>query len=137
MLAGFDDGLALSLLANEEFSAALALIEGLLLQDSDNLFYLDTYTDLAIEMKQYQKAKQMLSAQLVHTPYNRVLTLNLANLLIQMEEFESVSTEKNGAKQNGEVTTMIIMTIMIITNMIMITVKEIILAMECITVTKA
>ncbi|WP_299076912.1 M48 family metalloprotease [uncultured Paraglaciecola sp.] len=85
-------GLALSLLANEDPSAALSLIEGLLQQDPDNLFYLDTYTDVAIEMKQYQRAKEMLSAQLVHTPYNRVLTLNLANLLIKMEEFETATT---------------------------------------------
>jgi predicted Zn-dependent protease len=85
-------GLALSYLANEEFQPALKLIDGLLLKDPDNLFYLDTYTDIAIEMKQHQKAIDRLSAQLVHTPYNRVLTLNLANVLIKTGEIDRATS---------------------------------------------
>jgi predicted Zn-dependent protease len=85
-------GLALSYLANEEFQPALKLIDGLLLQDPDNLFYLDTYTDISIEMNQHQKAIDRLSAQLVHTPYNQVLTLNLANLLIKTGDIEKATS---------------------------------------------
>ena len=85
-------GLALSYLDNEQFKLALKLIDGLLLQDPDNLFYLDTYTDIAIEMNQYQKAIDRLSAQIVHAPYNRVLTLNLGNVLIKNGDFERATS---------------------------------------------
>jgi predicted Zn-dependent protease len=81
-------GLALSYLANQQFEPALKLINGLLLQDPNNLFYIDTYTDIAIEMNQHQKAIDKLSAQIVHAPYNRVLTLNLANVLIKAGNIE-------------------------------------------------
>jgi predicted Zn-dependent protease len=85
-------GLALSYLANEQFELALGLIDGLLQQDPNNLFYLDTYTDIAIEMDQHHKAIDRLSAQIVHASYNRVLTLNLANVLIKSEIFEKAIT---------------------------------------------
>jgi predicted Zn-dependent protease len=81
-------GLALSYLANEQASLALPLINGLLKDDSDNLFYLDTYTDIAIETNQHQNAIDKLSAQIIHAPYNQVLTLNLANTLIEKNNFE-------------------------------------------------
>ena len=85
-------GLALSYLANEDFEAAQGLIDGLLEKDPDNLFYLDTFTDIAIEMNQHQKAIDRLSAQIIHKPYNRVLTLNLANVLIKTEAFERATS---------------------------------------------
>lgn len=85
-------GLALSYLANEEFVSALDLIDGLLVKYPDNLFYLDTYTDIAIEMNQHQKAIDRLSAQIIHTPFNRVLTLNLANILIKTGDIERATS---------------------------------------------
>jgi predicted Zn-dependent protease len=81
-------GLALSYLANEQFIPALKLIDVLLEKNPDNLFYIDTYTDIAIEMNQHKKAIDKLSAQIIHAPFNRVLTLNLANVLIQSENFD-------------------------------------------------
>jgi len=81
-------GLALSYLANEQFKPALKLINILLSKNPDNLFYLDTYTDIAIEMNQHTKAIDRLSAQIIHAPFNPVLTLNLANVLIQFGNFE-------------------------------------------------
>jgi predicted Zn-dependent protease len=81
-------GLGLSYLADQQFEPALKLINGLLLQDPNNLFYIDTYTDIAIEMNQHQKAIDKLSAQIIHAPYNRVLTLNLANVLIKAGNIE-------------------------------------------------
>ena len=81
-------GLALSYLANEQFKPALKLINILLSKNPDNLFYLDTYTDIAIEMNQHTKAIDRLSAQIIHAPFNPVLTLNLANVLIQSGNFE-------------------------------------------------
>jgi predicted Zn-dependent protease len=85
-------GLALSYLANEEFEPALKLIDVLLEKHPSNLFYLDTYTDIAIEMNQHQKAIDKLSAQIVHTPFNRVLTLNLANVLIKFGSIERATS---------------------------------------------
>jgi predicted Zn-dependent protease len=85
-------GLALSYLANEEFEAAQGLIDGLLEKDPDNLFYLDTYTDISIEMNQHHKAIDKLTTQIVHAPYNQVLTLNLANVLIKSGDFERATT---------------------------------------------
>jgi predicted Zn-dependent protease len=85
-------GLALSYLANEQFEPALKLIDGLLEKDSNNLFYLDTYTDIAIETDQHQQAIDRLSAQIIHAPYNRVLTLNLANVLIKTKDFDRATT---------------------------------------------
>lgn len=84
-------GLALSYLANEQLEPALKLINGLLQQEPNNLFYLDVYTDIAIEMNQHQKAIDKLSAQIIHAPYNRVLTLNLANVLIKTKDFEKAT----------------------------------------------
>ena len=81
-------GLALSYLANEQLKPALKLINILLSKNPDNLFYLDTYTDIAIEMNQHKKAIDRLSAQIIHAPFNRVLTLNLANVLIQSGNFD-------------------------------------------------
>jgi predicted Zn-dependent protease len=85
-------GLALSYLANEEFEAAHRLIDGLLQKDPDNLFYLDTYTDISIELNQHQKAIDKLSAQIIHAPHNRVLTLNLANVLIKTGSYEKATS---------------------------------------------
>jgi predicted Zn-dependent protease len=82
-------GLALSYLANEQFEPALKLIDVLLQKYPDNLFYLDTYTDIAIEMNQHQKAIDRLSAQIIHAPFNQVLTLNLANVLIKSGSFDT------------------------------------------------
>jgi predicted Zn-dependent protease len=85
-------GLALSYLAAEQFEPALKLISGLLQPEPNNLFYLDTYTDIAIGMNQHQKAIDKLSAQIIHTPFNRVLTLNLANVLIKNKDFVRATT---------------------------------------------
>jgi len=85
-------GLALSYLANEQFNPALKLIDGLLQKNPDNLFYLDTYTDIAIEMNQHQKAIDRLSTQITHAPFNRVLTLNLANVLIKSGDFDRATS---------------------------------------------
>lgn len=76
-------GLALAYFADEQYDESQKIITKLLTREPNNLFYLDTFTDLAIETKQYQKAIAMLSENSVHTPHNQVLTLNLANILIK------------------------------------------------------
>ncbi|WJG11145.1 M48 family metalloprotease [Aliiglaciecola sp. LCG003] len=79
-------GLALSYLANEQYDEAKVLIDQLRAQEPDNLFYVDTATDIAIELKDFDPAIAMLEQQARSTPRNRVVTLNLANLLIKKGE---------------------------------------------------
>lgn len=80
-------GLALSYLANEKYSQAQNLIISLLEKDPSNLFYLDVYTDIAIETRQFSAAIERLSAELQHAPRNQVLVLNLANALIKDKQY--------------------------------------------------
>ncbi|WP_082768825.1 beta-barrel assembly-enhancing protease [Paraglaciecola hydrolytica] len=80
-------GLALSYLANKQYSQAQSLIANLLESDPDNLFYLDVFTDIAIETKQFESAINRLSSQTAHNPRNQVLVLNLANVLIKDKQY--------------------------------------------------
>jgi predicted Zn-dependent protease len=43
-------------------------------------------------MNQHQKAIDKSSAQIIHAPFNRVLTLNLANVLIKSRNFDMATT---------------------------------------------
>ncbi|MDF2177559.1 M48 family metalloprotease [Aliiglaciecola sp. CAU 1673] len=81
-------GLALSLLATEKLDEAEMLISELRQEAPENLFYLDTFTDIAIEKKQYQQAIEALQAQSERQPRNRVLVLNLANALIKNKQHD-------------------------------------------------
>lgn len=81
-------GLALSFFENEQYSGAEEVIDLLLKSDSENLFYIDTATDIAIAKKEFKKAIDMLQSHSQHTPHNRVLSLNLANVLIKSGEYE-------------------------------------------------
>jgi beta-barrel assembly-enhancing protease len=76
-------GLALSYMQKQQYPEATALIDKLLEQDGNNLFYLDAATDLAIANKNFQYAIDLLSQQIKHTPHNEVISLNLANALIK------------------------------------------------------
>lgn len=81
-------GLALSFYENEDYVLAEQAINVLLKNDSDNLFYIDSATDIAIAQKQYKKAISLLEQQSQHTPHNRVISLNLANVLIKSGEYQ-------------------------------------------------
>jgi predicted Zn-dependent protease len=84
-------GLALSYLADEQYAKAKALIDKLLTLAPDNLFYLDTFTDIALATGNYQEAIDSLSAHARHTPHNRVLALNLANAQIKNKQFSEAT----------------------------------------------
>lgn len=85
-------GLALSHFEDENYQAADAIISSLLKEDPENLFYLDTATDIALAQDQYKKAITMLKTQTERTPRNRVLTLNLANALMKSGEHNEATT---------------------------------------------
>ncbi|MCF2948948.1 M48 family metalloprotease [Paraglaciecola aquimarina] len=79
-------GLALSYLADEQVEKASTLIDELLSKEPDNLFYLDTYTDISVELEKPDLAITKLSKAVVNAPHNPVLTLNLANVLIKNKQ---------------------------------------------------
>ncbi len=81
-------GLAIAYYENEKYQQASDIINGLLAKAPDNLFYLDVYTDIAMQTGQSQQAIERLSKQIVLTPHNPVLTLKLANILIKNKQTE-------------------------------------------------
>ena len=80
--------MALAYLANEENQKAQKLIDNLLVSDPRNLFYLDTYTDIALATGRTEDAIEKLTAQATLTPRNRVITLNLANALVKNKQYD-------------------------------------------------
>jgi predicted Zn-dependent protease len=81
-------GLALSLLDQGKLEQSQSLLEKLLKQDDNNLFYLDAYTDLLIAQKQPQQAAKMLQIKHEFRPNNQVLTLNFANAAIKANQLD-------------------------------------------------
>ncbi len=79
-------GLALALMRNEKIPEAAKVIDTLLNEDPDNLFYLDAATDLSLAMGKPQEATARLAPHLQLTPRNQVLALNQANALIAANE---------------------------------------------------
>lgn len=81
-------GLALALLRNDKPEQALEIIQALLAESNDNLFYLDTLTDVLIELDKAEQAVTELQKRLVNLPRNPVIVLNLANAAIEAEQFD-------------------------------------------------
>lgn len=86
-VAAYRYGLALAYFENNQFEKAHTLIAQLRFRDTRNLFYIDTASDIAIAQKNYDYALQMLKTQLKQRPSNRVLVLNMANVLLQNKNF--------------------------------------------------
>ena len=86
--AASEYGLALAYLADKQYEKAQKLIDTLLKDDPRNLFYLDTYTDIALATGRIEDAIEKLTAQATLTPRNRVITLNLANALVENKEYD-------------------------------------------------
>ncbi len=82
-------GLALSYMADEQYSLATPIINSLLAKAPENPFYLDTFSDLSIANQQIGKAVELLSTHNHRTPHNQVITFNLANLLMEDGDYES------------------------------------------------
>ncbi|MDF0535763.1 M48 family metallopeptidase [Shewanella yunxiaonensis] len=76
-------GKALALFRMKDYKGAEAIIDPLLKQDPDNLFYLDTKTDLLTEAKKYDQAIKLLEAQRQMRPSSLVINTNLANAYLE------------------------------------------------------
>ncbi|WP_425542540.1 M48 family metalloprotease [Aliiglaciecola litoralis] len=82
-------GLALSYLGAEQYSKAQEIIDRLREKDPENLFYIDTATDIALAEKRFDDAITMLKEEAKRAPRNRVITLNLANALLEKGDVEA------------------------------------------------
>lgn len=76
-------GLALTRYELEDYQGAKELIERLLADDPENLFYLDTASDIYIALDKHDNAIELLTQYAQLRPHNQVLTINLANACIE------------------------------------------------------
>lgn len=85
-------GLALTYFELREFDKAYEIINQLLEQNPNNLFFLDTATDIFIAKQHYDKAIELLEKHQQRLPNNPVITLNLANVYIEAGKYELAIT---------------------------------------------
>jgi len=78
----------LSYFENKQASQAQQLLEVLIKDDKNNLFYVDALTDVYIANKQAEKALSMLEELSLFMPNNQVVSLNYANALITAEKYD-------------------------------------------------
>uniref|UniRef100_E6XI69 Putative beta-barrel assembly-enhancing protease n=1 Tax=Shewanella putrefaciens (strain 200) TaxID=399804 RepID=E6XI69_SHEP2 len=79
-------GKALALFRLKKFDEAEKIIDDLLKIDDNNLFYIDTKSDLFTEKKDYDKAIAMLEAQRKMKPTSQVININLAHIYIEADQ---------------------------------------------------
>ncbi|MFC4699310.1 M48 family metalloprotease [Glaciecola siphonariae] len=82
-------GLAISLFELEQYSSAEEVINALLKDDPENLFYLDVKTDVLLEQQRFDEAINLLKPLRRHKPHNQVLALNLANSYLKAADYDS------------------------------------------------
>jgi predicted Zn-dependent protease len=87
--AAVNYGLALSLFENKEYQYAKKILEKLIADDKNNLFYADALTDVYIKTKEIDKALVMLNELNLLMPNNQVVTLNYANALLENEKYSA------------------------------------------------
>ncbi|WP_394132797.1 M48 family metalloprotease [Shewanella maritima] len=81
-------GKALALFRLKRFEESEQIIDELLKKDRNNLFYVDTKSDLLAEKKDYQQAIEMLEAQRGLMPTSSVVNINLAHIYIEANQAE-------------------------------------------------
>ncbi|MEH0666544.1 M48 family metallopeptidase [Vibrio scophthalmi] len=87
----FQYGRALVQMDNNQLDEASKTLHELYKQQPNNHFYLDAMSDLYIAQKTPEKAKTLLEQALKATPNNPVLTINYANVLMQMDKNQDAS----------------------------------------------
>lgn len=80
-------GLALSYFENKNYREAKVILENLIKEDKNNLFYADALTDVYIKTKELNKALVMLDELNLIMPNNQVVTLNYANALLESKKY--------------------------------------------------
>ncbi len=79
-------GKALALFRAERFDEAESIIDNLLKEDRNNLFYIDTKTDLLVQKKANKDAIALLETQIKLKPTSQVININLANVYIESDQ---------------------------------------------------
>ncbi|MGI2023438.1 beta-barrel assembly-enhancing protease [Shewanella glacialipiscicola] len=79
-------GKALALFRLKKFDESEKIIDSLLKIDNNNLFYIDTKSDLLTERKDYKNAITMLEGQRRIKPTSQVINANLANIYIEADQ---------------------------------------------------
>ena len=74
---------ALALMKQNNNDEAAKLIKQLIAKKPNELFFQDSFTDLQIDMKQYQEAIQRLKPFIAIMPNNPVIVFNLANVYLK------------------------------------------------------
>jgi predicted Zn-dependent protease len=85
--AAVNYGLALSYFENKDYQEAKVILETLIADDKNNLFYADALTDVYIKTKELNKALSMLGELNLIMPNNQVVTLNYANALLEDKKY--------------------------------------------------
>jgi len=80
-------GLALSYFEEGKYEEAKAIIEVLIKDDKNNLFYADALTDIYIKTNELDKAMTMLDELNLLMPNNQVVALNYANALLEAKKY--------------------------------------------------
>ncbi|WP_229817344.1 beta-barrel assembly-enhancing protease [Thalassotalea profundi] len=88
-LAAARYGLALSYFEDKAYDKALAILNDLLQEDANNLFYIDALSDVLIALKQFKQAEKMLATVNWLMPNNQVAALNYANVLLEMGNLDA------------------------------------------------
>ncbi|WP_077338345.1 M48 family metalloprotease [Pseudocolwellia agarivorans] len=84
-------GLALSYFENESPQQAREILEKLIKNDPNNLFYADAISDVYIATKEFDKAIALLKRLNLLMPNNQIVALNYANVLQEANELEQAS----------------------------------------------
>ncbi len=80
-------GLAIAHFELENYIESEKEIRSLLLEDKENVFYLDLLTDVYLKQEKFSDAINLLTPIWQLKPQNRVLALNLANSHLQAENY--------------------------------------------------
>ncbi|MCE9678557.1 M48 family metalloprotease [Shewanella sp. AS1] len=79
-------GLALALMRSKRAKEAEVIIDELLQSGPNNLFYIDTKTDLLLERQQFEQAINLLEREKRLKPTSQVININLANAYIESDQ---------------------------------------------------
>ncbi|MGB5445571.1 MAG: M48 family metalloprotease [Psychromonas sp.] len=80
-------GLALAYFENKDYLKAQEIIDGLLQQQADNLFYIDLATDTALALKKPEPIINKLQQLYKNDPENPVYTMNLVTALQNNKQY--------------------------------------------------
>lgn len=85
-------GLSLSYFENDMPEKAKEILEKLLIENPNNLFYADAISDVYIATKEYNKAIKLLERLNLLMPNNQIVALNYANVLLEAKKLEQAIT---------------------------------------------